>query len=149
MTCTLCQRVSLTQSNQYPFLIHEFANSYLMLGEHQFYEGYCVLVAKNHYREITDIPFAESHELYDEMLITSKFISNTFDPEKMNLCSLGNVVDHVHWHFFPRYANDPDFKNPPWLQMDKFDSARLDPEESKELVDKMKLAFQKYQSLSG
>jgi diadenosine tetraphosphate (Ap4A) HIT family hydrolase len=67
----------------------------------------------------------------------------------MNTCSLGNVVDHIHWHFFPRYKDDPDFKNPPWLQMDKFESARLDPAEVEQMVIKMREEFKSFHSLSG
>jgi diadenosine tetraphosphate (Ap4A) HIT family hydrolase len=143
MKCALCERVETTAAGKYPYLIHEFKHSYLYLGEHQFYKGYCVLVTKKHYREMTDLPAQDVHELLDEMLLTSKFIEKTFLPTKMNMCSLGNVVDHVHWHFFPRYADDPDFKNPPFLQMNKFEEARLTPTERDELLEKMKTAFNK------
>jgi diadenosine tetraphosphate (Ap4A) HIT family hydrolase len=149
MICALCDRVKLTQQNQYPYVIHEFKNSYLMLGEHQFYKGYFILVMKDHYREMTDLPKSVAHELLDEMLLTSFFIEKTFKPTKMNTCSLGNVVDHIHWHFFPRYKEDPDFKNPPWLQMAQFDSARLSPGEAEQIVKKMREEFKSFHSLSG
>ena len=141
MTCPLCERVKLTQEGKYPFLIHEFKNSYLMLGEHQFYAGYCVLVSKNHYREMTDIPSPEREEIFQEMMKASSVIDKIFQPKKMNMCSLGNVVDHVHWHFFPRYADDKDFKNPPWLQMHLFDSAKVTPEKRDELIKLIKCEF--------
>lgn len=142
MTCALCERVRLTKNNQYPFLIHEFRHSYLFLGEHQFYQGYCVLVSKGHYREMTDMPVDERNEFFQEMMKAHEVIGQVFRPKKMNLCSLGNVVDHIHWHFFPRYENDPTFKNPPWLQMDQFDSARVSPEEREKLIKKLVSHFQ-------
>jgi diadenosine tetraphosphate (Ap4A) HIT family hydrolase len=149
MNCALCERVKLTKENKYPYMVHEFKNSFLMLGEHQFYKGYFVLVMKDHYREMTDLPKTIAHELLDEMLITSRFIDQQFKPTKMNTCSLGNVVDHIHWHFFPRYKEDPDFKNPPWLQMSQFDSAKLSPQEADQLVNKMRIEFKNFHSLSG
>lgn len=138
MSCPLCDRVKNTESGTYPSLIHEFKNSYLYLGEHQFYRGYCVLVTKKHYREMTDVPAPEREELFQEMMKSHEVIQKIFQPKKMNMCSLGNVVDHVHWHFFPRYADDAQFKNPPWLQMHLFDTARVTPSERDELIEKLK-----------
>ena len=149
MICPLCERVQLTQNKKYSNLVHEFKNSYLMLGEHQFYKGYFVLVMKEHFREMTDLPATIAHEVFDEMLLTSRFIEATFTPAKMNMCSLGNVVPHIHWHFFPRYKDDPDFKNPPWLQMEKFESAKLTLDETKKMVEDMQREFKSFNSLSG
>lgn len=134
MNCSLCGRVTQTQENQYPYLIHEFENSYLYLGEHQFYRGYSVLVTKEHFREMTDLPEVKREAFFKEMMMAHLALEKVFRPKKMNMCSLGNVVDHVHWHFFPRYESDPDFKNPPWLQMHLFDSAKVSPQERDELI---------------
>lgn len=138
MECPLCQRVQKTKQGEYPFLIHEFENSYLYLGEHQFYKGYCVLVSKKHFREMTDMPKTERDALFQEMMRSHEVIQKVFQPKKMNMCSLGNVVDHIHWHFFPRYADDENFKNPPWLQMNQFDSAKVAPMERDKLIEMMR-----------
>ena len=138
MKCALCERVNQIRNNSYPYLIHEFKNSYLCLGEHQFYEGYCVLVSKNHHREMADIPSPEREEIFQEMMQASGLIQKVFRPKKMNLCSLGNVVEHLHWHFFPRYESDENFRNPPWLQMHLFDSAKVTQEKRIELIEKLK-----------
>lgn len=138
MSCPLCNRVELTKIGNYPYLIHEFKHSYLMLGEHQFFQGYSVLVLKDHYREMTDIPEGVRSEFFHEMMKASKAIESAFKPKKMNMCSLGNVVDHVHWHFFPRYADDPEFFDPPWLRMKQFDSARVTPEQAMENILKIR-----------
>lgn len=138
MSCPLCERVS---NSQYPFLIHEFKNSFLYLGEHQYYKGYCVLVSKTHYREMTDIPEPQRTEFFHEMMKTHEVLEKVFKPKKMNMESLGNVVDHVHWHFFPRYEDDSNFKNPPFLQMKEFDSAKTAPRERDELIEMLKKHF--------
>lgn len=141
MECPLCQRVQKTKQGEYPFLIHEFENSYLFLGEHQFYKGYSVLVSKKHFREMTDMPKIERDALFQEMMKSHEVIQKVFQPKKMNMCSLGNVVDHIHWHFFPRYSDDENFKNPPWLQMNQFDSAKVAPMERDKLIEMMKIHF--------
>lgn len=138
MTCSLCIRVKNTKDNNYPYLIHEFKHSYLYLGEHQFYKGYCVLVTKEHFREMTDIPKKSRTEFFTEMMITHELIQRQFNPKKMNMCSLGNVVDHIHWHFFPRYSDDPNFNNPPWLQMHLFENAKISAHQRIELIETLK-----------
>ncbi len=141
MECSLCARVKLTSEGKYPYLIHEFPHSYLMLGEHQFFTGYCVLVAKGHYKEMTDMPPFMQMEMFQEMMKVSKVLQDHFKPQKINTCSLGNVVPHVHWHFFPRYSDDPQFKDPPWLRMQEFESARIPPERARELIEILKPYF--------
>lgn len=138
MSCPLCNRVELTKNGNYPYLIHEFKHSFLMLGEHQFFQGYCVLVSKKHYREMTDVPADERDELFHEMMKAHEAIQKVFQPKKMNMCSLGNVVDHVHWHFFPRYGNDPQFFDPPWLRMKEFETAKVTPEQAQATIQKIR-----------
>lgn len=137
MSCPLCERVSKTKSKNYGYLIHEFKHSYLMLGEHQFFQGYSVLVAKDHYKEMTDMPLPLRNDIFQEMMQASKAIEHAFSPKKMNMCSLGNVVPHVHWHFFPRYENDPQFFDPPWLRMKEFDAAKISSEEAQGNIRKI------------
>lgn len=139
MNCPLCERVGLMKSGEYPYLIHEFKHSYLMLGDHQFFNGYSVLVTKEHFREMTDLPVNISADFFQEMMTASKAIDKAFSPKKMNMCSLGNVCDHVHWHFFPRYADDPEFLDPPWLRMKLFHSAKLSPAQVVINIEKIKM----------
>lgn len=141
MSCPLCERVKLTKAGNYPYLIHEFKHSYLMLGEHQFFDGYSVLVLKEHFREMTDLPNSICTEFFQEMMTASKAIEKAFTPKKMNMCSLGNVVDHVHWHFFPRYANDPEFSDPPWLRMKLFESAKVSLAQAAINIEKIQRAI--------
>lgn len=136
--CPLCDRVLSTKNNQYPYLIKEFKHSYLYLGEHQYYQGYSVLVSKEHFREMSDIPSPLREEIFTEMMQVSDALIKTFKPKKMNLSSYGNVVEHLHWHFFPRYEDDPQFTNPPWLQMHLFDSNKVSDQLREELIQKIR-----------
>ncbi len=136
--CPLCERTELCKKDSYPYLIHEFKHSYFVLGEHQFFQGYSLILSKHHHKEMTDLPIETSKELFEEMMIAHKALENTFNPDKMNMCSLGNVVPHIHWHFFPRYKSDSEFKNPPWLRMHLFDSAKIAPDEAKSHIEKIK-----------
>ena len=42
------------------------------------------------------------------MCLLARAIETAFRPHKLNYELLGNQVPHLHWHLFPRYADDPD-----------------------------------------
>jgi len=137
MSCSLCERVHKIKRKEYPYLIQEFEHSYWILGEHQYFEGYSLILAKVHYREMHDMPASVATAIYQDLTLASRVIQEIFQPKKMNLCSLGNVVDHVHWHLFPRYEADPHFFKPPWLQMDHFSDKNINPIEAEKIIKMM------------
>ena len=100
----------------FPDVIAELPRSWVILGDAQFYRGYCVLLAKRHATEPYLMPRGEAHELLDEMLAVGKAISTVTAPLKLNYECLGNQEPHVHWHIFPRYLDDPIRLQPVWLR---------------------------------
>ena len=42
-------------------------------------------------------------------------MSETMQPDKMNLASLGNMTPHVHWHVVPRFRDDRHYSPDPDL----------------------------------
>jgi diadenosine tetraphosphate (Ap4A) HIT family hydrolase len=142
MSCSLCQRIELAAQQKYPLVIKEFNHSYLMLGEHQFFAGYCVLISKEHYQEMSDIPSPAREDIFQELMLASTAIQKVMKPDKMNLCSLGNVVPHLHWHLFPRYKTDEKFHEPPWLRMQYFDSVKISGDEASKVISKIRAALQ-------
>ena len=143
-SCLLCQKVgkltevSDIEKRQNSFFIHEFKHSVLLLGEHQFFLGYCQLITKVHYREMSDLPPNLRNQFFQELMIVHELIERTFSPHKMNLSSLGNVVDHIHWHFFPRYKDEPHLFDSPWVHQEKFQQHLISSETARSLVEKMK-----------
>ena len=55
----------------------------------------------------------------DEMCLLARAIEECFRPHKLNYELLGNQVPHLHWHLFPRSADDPDALKPVWLALDR------------------------------
>jgi diadenosine tetraphosphate (Ap4A) HIT family hydrolase len=118
--CDGCKRVSEAQAGKNPHLITEFPNSFLFLGDHQYYEGYSVLMAKSHVRELHEMRGGEYSAVMEELMQATRAIQAAFDPWKMNHACLGNVLQHVHWHIMPRYESDEDRFHNPWYKMDEF-----------------------------
>jgi len=56
----------------------------------------------------------ERDALMAVVFAVEKAVSETMQPDKMNLASLGNMTPHVHWHVVPRFADDRHFPNPIW-----------------------------------
>lgn len=124
--CFFCQKLASICSIPKEELVWNFPNSIVLLGKWQFYKGYCVVVAKQHARELNSISATIRHAYFDEMCLVAKAIEETFNPLKLNYELLGNQVPHLHWHLFPRYKNDPENLMPVWLRLDRADK---NPEE--------------------
>ncbi len=62
------------------------------------------------------MPRAEAHELLDEILAVGRTLDQVLKPLKLNYECLGNQEPHVHWHIFPRYADDPMKLAPVWVR---------------------------------
>ena len=97
-----------------------------LLGTWQYYDGYCVLIARTHATELADLPDDERRAYLDEMCLLARAVRAHARPRKLNYELLGNQVPHLHWHLFPRTLSDPDGHKPVWLALDR---AGRDPEE--------------------
>lgn len=132
--CQLCNRLALLKQKADPALVHEFENSILVVGEHQFYPGYCVLILKQHIREIHELSPEIQTEFHQELMQATQAIAKAFQPWKINHASLGNVVEHVHWHIFPRYLSDPQHKAHPWIHEAEFNLHKPDHIQIRDVV---------------
>lgn len=109
----ICERVKLWEKGENPYVIHEFKNSIFVIGDHQFYKGYSLILLKEHVRELHELDEKVYMELQHEMFLAGKAIYKTYSPWKMNYQCLGNHDEHVHWHILPRYSDDPYHKTLP------------------------------------
>ncbi len=94
--------------------IQDLPASVAILGADQFYRGYAVVVARTHATELYRLPEAEATRYFQDMLRVARAIDRAFRPRKLNYELLGNAVPHLHWHLFPRYAEDPSPMRPVW-----------------------------------
>jgi len=88
--------------------------SVAILGTDQYYRGYSIVIARRHATELYHLSEAESTGYFHDMLRVARAIDRAFKPRKMNYELLGNTVAHLHWHLFPRHADDPTPTRPTW-----------------------------------
>lgn len=137
-TCPICDRIRRLRSEADPFLVREFAYSVLVVGEHQFHRGYCVLLLKRHAREPHALPARARAGLCGELLRAARAVERAFRPWKMNYACLGNAVPHVHWHLIPRYKDDPDRLRHPWLHEGCFGRRQTTPRRARAIAARVR-----------
>ncbi|HEY8172481.1 MAG TPA: HIT family protein [Dehalococcoidia bacterium] len=108
--CEICQRIErFTPDN--PYLIAELETGYAVLADNQYIRGYTIFLSKTCVPELHELPGETRSRFLEEMALVAEAVFRAFSPRKLNYELLGNSVSHLHWHLFPRYADDP---NPTW-----------------------------------
>lgn len=128
--CHFCGKLASLATLPAEEVVWQFPNALALLGPWQFYTGYCILVARTHVRELHHMSDAVRRGYFEEMCLLSRAIETAVQPLKLNQELLGNQVPHVHWHLFPRFADDPERLRPVWLALDR---AEHDPAEKQRL----------------
>ena len=132
--CGICAIAGRITAGTFGDFVAELPRSWLILGDAQFYRGYCVLLAKRHVTEMHLMARGEAHELLDELLAVGKTLERVVKPLKLNYECLGNQEPHVHWHVFPRDAADPMRLAPVWLREEGERKVRLADDDRRELI---------------
>jgi diadenosine tetraphosphate (Ap4A) HIT family hydrolase len=132
-------RVQASLEGREPACIAINENSVLILGEHQFYPGYCVLWARDAVKELHQLsPLAYMGYLI-ELRQACEAVERAYQPWKLNLASLGNQVQHVHMHLFPRRADDAKRLEHPWVHAADFKA--VEAEERDAAVQRLRAAL--------
>ena len=122
------------KAGAFPDFIAELKSCYVILGDQQFYRGYCVLFAKLHATELYLMPADDARLLFDEMRLVAEAIAAVVKPWKMNYECLGNSEPHVHWHLLPRYETDEMRHGPIWLRPESERKVTLDENDRRSLL---------------
>jgi diadenosine tetraphosphate (Ap4A) HIT family hydrolase len=124
------------KANSFRDFVAELKSCYVILGDQQFYRGYCVLFAKLHATELYLMPADGARLLSEEMRLVAEAIAAVVKPWKMNYECLGNSEPHVHWHLLPRNENEPDEMRrvPVWLRPESERKVTLDENDRRALI---------------
>jgi len=132
--CGICAAIDRIKADAFPDFLAELKSCYVILGDRQFYRGYCVLFAKLHATELYLMPADTARLLSDEMRLVAEAIAAVVKPWKMNYECLGNGEPHVHWHLFPRYETDQMRGVPIWLRPESEQKVPLDENDRRALI---------------
>jgi diadenosine tetraphosphate (Ap4A) HIT family hydrolase len=123
--CPFCRKLADLATLPADEVVWQFPHSVALLGTWQFYQGYCILVARRHATELSQLDESERRAYFEEMCRLAQAIEECFRPHKLNYELLGNQIPHLHWHLFPRYADDPDVLRPVWFALEQAEERGL------------------------
>jgi diadenosine tetraphosphate (Ap4A) HIT family hydrolase len=135
--CSLCRDVEVALKggkSSFYRLIGVNPHSIYVVGEHQYFPGYCMVIARSHEREMHHLPKEVQASIFADVMRLGVAVEKAFKPLKLNYASFGNVVEHLHWHVIPRYEWEPDPKAQPWKHEDKFKTKPTDAFLAAELI---------------
>jgi len=78
------------------------------------YPAYCRVELLEHIKEMTDLAPLQRTRIMNTVFAVETALREIFNPDKINLASLGNKTPHIHWHVIPRFENDKHFPNSHW-----------------------------------
>ena len=85
----------------------------LLVKDYRF--PWLILVPEREFvREIYELSPADRVELVEEIAQASEVLRQLFQPDKLNVGALGNVVPQLHVHVVARFATDPAWPGPVW-----------------------------------
>ncbi len=111
--CEICERIAKFTTDN-PYLIAELSTGFAVLADNQYYPGYTIFAAKQCVPELHDLAPDVRSRFLEEMAQVAEAVFRVCQPRKLNYELLGNSVPHLHWHLFPRYADDPSPRWPVW-----------------------------------
>lgn len=107
INCALCiatPHVSLWQDNFCRVVLLQDAD----------YPAYCRVELLDHIKEMTDLAPQQRARMMKTVFAVETALREMFNPDKINLASLGNKTPHIHWHVIPRFEDDKHFPNSHW-----------------------------------
>jgi diadenosine tetraphosphate (Ap4A) HIT family hydrolase len=65
-------------------------------------------------RDIIDLTMNDQLQLWQESSKLSLLLRSEFQPDKLNVAALGNMVPQLHLHHIARFSHDPAWPAPVW-----------------------------------
>ncbi|CAN5499822.1 HIT family protein [soil metagenome] len=142
MDCFACNRIEQIRRGENPYFIAELSESYAVLADEQPYQGWCILLLKDHHEQLAGLPLERQANLWNDVAKVASAITRELGPVRINYENLGNQLHHIHWHIIPRYENDPDPKMPIWVRKREELQVKLAASEEAELIARLRRALQ-------
>lgn len=89
-------------------------------------------------REIHELSQADRNQLWQESHEVSQMLMQLFQPDKLNIASLGNMVPQLHIHHIARFQADAAWPAPVW---GKFSPIPYEPEAASQRLQAIQRAL--------
>lgn len=92
----------------------DFPLSSLLLMNDCTYPWLILVPRRPEIREIYQLTAPDRQQLLDESCHLAETLTALFQPDKLNIAALGNVVPQLHLHHVARFRTDPAWPAPVW-----------------------------------
>ena len=114
MGCLICERIGQIERGENPYFVCALSTGYVVLGDHQRFQGYTLFLCKRHVTELYQLPWGFRTRFLQEMSLVAEAVAGGSRPEKRNHERLGNGDTHLDWPLFPRVSGDTPQPGPVW-----------------------------------
>ena len=85
------RRIEQTLRGENPFFVRELETGYVVIGDHQRFEGYTLLLCKEHATELSQLTPEFRAAFLRDMAITAEAVEKAFKPDKMNYAANASI----------------------------------------------------------
>lgn len=96
------------------FPVGRFVLCQLLLLNDARYPWFILVPQRAGVSEIYMLDEADRAQLWQESDALSRYMAELFQPDKLNIAALGNVVPQLHIHHIARFRSDPAWPRPVW-----------------------------------
>lgn len=86
----------------------------ILLMNNKLYPWIILVPKRLEVTEITDLPPEDRTQLMEEIAAASTVMKRTYWPDKINVASIGNIVEQLHVHVIARFKTDDIWPQPVW-----------------------------------
>ena len=95
-------------------VLGEFSLCALLLLNDSNYPWFILLPKRENVKEIHQLSSEDQQQLMAESMFFSRCLEQVFNPDKLNIAALGNVVPQLHIHHIARFIDDASWPTPVW-----------------------------------
>jgi len=75
------------------------------LASDSFREGHCVIDLKKHKKSVSELDMDEYTSICELITKVSRALEKKYDCDKTYLLSIGDKVEHIHFHLIPKHKD--------------------------------------------
>ncbi len=91
----------------------------LMLDDNANYPWFILIPRIANIVEITDLKPSQRKQMWFEIEEITQAVQNLFNPDKMNIATIGNITPQLHIHIIARFKTDFAWPKPVWGEQNK------------------------------
>ncbi len=104
---TPAERLALLAAGDSPYEISRMRSGFAVMGDHQYFRGYCLLLAYPLVSSLNDLSGEARTAFLEDMALLGDAVLRVTGAVRINYSIYGNLDPFLHAHIFPRFADEP------------------------------------------